>query len=69
MVKANSKMKKICAFCAQWYDPSNSHIFPCKPYDGFHWEIDEKAMSPCFKKMVDTNAEHYCTQYVPKKLF
>lgn len=68
MVKANSKLQRICAFCVHWYAPANSHIAPCKPYDGIHWEIDEKAESPCFKKMMETKADHSCLHFELKKL-
>ncbi len=68
MTRTNPKTCRICAFCEHWYDPANSHIYPCKPYNGEHWEYDEKASAPCFKRMTDTISSKTCADYKPKKL-
>lgn len=68
MVKINPKLAHVCAFCARWYDPANSHISPCKPYNGTFWEYDKNSTAPCFEKAKETRADEMCSKYVPKKL-
>lgn len=68
MTKANPNIRHICAFCALWYDPANSHIYPSKPYNGEYWEYDEKASAPCFKRMIETKSDNSCSNFKPKKL-
>lgn len=38
-----------CAFCKNWYDPTNSHIQPHIPHMG-QWKYDRSAREKCLLK-------------------
>jgi len=61
---SNIKVKK-CAFCKNWYDPTNGCIRPRVPQAGT-WEYDEKAMRKCLLLGYDRNADAFCKDYVCK---
>ena len=63
----NIKHIKKCAFCKNWYDPTNSAIVPKSPLIGL-WEIkdiNQKCM--CLKKNIHMPANGFCSSgYEPK---
>lgn len=52
---------KKCAFCKNWYDPTNSALVLYAPHIG-RWKFDERAKSKCMM----TNAEKYAYQSCAK---
>ena len=57
----NVKNMKKCAFCKNWYDPTNSAIAPKSPAIGV-WEIkdiNQKCM--CMKKNIQMSANAFCS--------
>lgn len=57
----NIKNMKKCAFCKNWYDPTNSAIAPKSPAIGL-WEIkdiNQKCM--CMKKNIQMTAGAFCS--------
>jgi hypothetical protein len=64
----NIKHIKKCAFCKNWYDPTNSVITPKAPAIGM-WEIkniNQKCM--CLKKNIPMAANAFCSQDFEKKI-
>lgn len=63
----NAKCVKKCAFCKNWYDPTNSAISPRSPWMGL-WEIkdiNQKAL--CVKRNLQMSAGAFCgNDYVCK---
>ena len=62
----NIKTIKKCAFCKNWYDPTNSAIAPKAPAIGL-WEIkdlNQKCM--CLKKNLNMSANSFCGSFVSK---
>ncbi len=57
----NASVKK-CAFCKNWYDPTNTAIRPKNAPAGF-WEFDPEAQKPCMKRPGDKRATFYCSQF------
>ena len=43
---ANIKSTRICAFCRNWYDPTNAAIVPKAPQAGF-FEYDPSVKNKC----------------------
>ena len=59
---------KKCAFCKNWYDPTNSAIAPKAPQIGL-WEIkniNQKCL--CLKKNIQMSANAFCSQSYECKL-
>lgn len=57
----NIKFTKKCAFCKNWYDPTNSAIAPKAPVIGM-WEIkdiNQKCM--CLEKNIQMPANAFCS--------
>lgn len=63
----NIKHVKKCAFCKNWYDPTNSAIAPKAPAIGM-WEIrDINQKFMCLKKNIPMAANAFCSSdYEPK---
>lgn len=64
----NIKYVKKCAFCKNWYDPTNSAITPKSPAIGM-WEIkdiNQKCM--CLKKNIPMAANAFCSSDYASKL-
>ncbi len=63
----NIKHIKKCAFCKNWYDPTNSAIAPKAPAIGM-WEIrDINQKFMCLKKNIPMAANAFCSSdYEPK---
>lgn len=56
--KSNGK----CAFCKNWYDPTNSAIEPQAPKSGF-WKFNEKQKAKCLKTGLEQPAFATCKYY------
>ena len=64
----NIKNIKKCAFCKNWYDPTNSAIAPKAPSIGL-WEIkdvNEKRM--CLKKNIEMSGIAFCSADYEQKI-
>ena len=64
----NIKSINKCAFCKNWYDPTNSAIAPKSPAIGL-WEIkdiNQKCM--CLKKNIKTPAGSFCSSCFISKI-
>lgn len=64
----NIKTIKRCAFCKNWYDPTNSAIAPKSPAIGL-WEIkdiNQKCM--CLKKNILMSSNAFCSRDFVNKL-
>ena len=64
----NVKNVKKCAFCKNWYDPTNSAITPKSPAIGM-WEIkdiNQKCM--CLKKNIQMPANAFCSNDFVSKI-
>ena len=64
----NVKIMKKCAFCKNWYDPTNSAIAPKAPLIGL-WEIkntNQKCL--CLKKNLQMPAIAFCTVDFEQKI-
>lgn len=63
-----AKQTKKCAFCKNWYDPTNSAIRPKAPASGL-WEItdiNQKCM--CLCKNIPMPANAFCSRDYDCKL-
>lgn len=59
----NVKTTKKCAFCKNWYDPTNSAIEPRNPKINL-WKIkDTNQKSTCMKKNLKMYANSFCSNY------
>ena len=57
----NVKHIKKCAFCKNWYNPTNSAIAPKSPAIGL-WEIkDVNQKCICLKKNIQMPANAFCS--------
>lgn len=64
----NIKHIKKCAFCKNWYDPTNSAIAPKAPNIGL-WEIkDINQKCICLKKNIQMSANASCNRNFVNKL-
>ena len=64
----NVKFSKKCAFCKNWYDPTNSAIAPKSPAIGM-WEIrDINQKCICLKKNIPMAANAFCSSDFERKL-
>lgn len=64
----NIKAIKKCAFCKNWYDPTNSAIAPKAPNIGL-WEIkDTNQKCLCLKKNIQMSANAFCSRDFSSKL-
>ena len=64
----NIKHIKKCAFCKNWYDPTNSAIAPKAPNIGL-WEIkDTNQKCMCLKKNIQMSANAFCSRDFSSKL-
>lgn len=63
----NIKTMKKCAFCKNWYDPTNSCIKPKSPAIGL-WEIEDiNQKCLCMKKNIQMPAGGFCSSdYIQK---
>ena len=58
----NIRHMRKCAFCKNWYDPTNSAIAPKSPAIGL-WEIkDTNQKCICLKKNIPTSANAFCSK-------
>ncbi len=55
----------VCAFCQNWYDPTNTSIRPKQPTAGI-WEYDEKVENICKLNGVKKKALMTCKDYICK---
>ena len=59
---------KKCAFCKNWYDPTNSAIAPRNPAIG-QWEIkDINQKCLCQKKNIPMPASAFCSNVFESKI-
>ncbi len=74
-VKMSSSTRKIntgnrllvCAFCEHWYDPTFSHIRPCRQDKlMMWWEYDYGVKSICKLRRKDTLSNSVCTNFERK---
>lgn len=64
----NVKCVKKCAFCKNWYDPTNSAIAPKAPNIEL-WEIkDINQKCLCLKKNIQMPANAFCSSDFASKL-
>lgn len=64
----NIKHIKKCAFCKNWYDPTNSAIVPKSPAIGL-WQIkDINQKCLCLKKNIQMPANAFCSSDFKMKL-
>ena len=67
-ITVNIKHIKKCAFCKNWYDPTNSAIAPKSPVIGL-WEIkDVNQKCMCLKKNIPMAANAFCGKDFTSKL-
>ena len=62
-IKTRSAVK--CAFCKNWYDPTNSAI---NPRSSALWEYDPRKRSRCLERNTETAANQSCGKFVMKML-
>lgn len=62
MKLASTKTTKICVFCKNWYDPTNSHIQPHAPSIGM-WKYDDKAKEKCLLTNLDNPSWASCGKF------
>ncbi len=62
-IKAESVKK--CAFCRNWYDPTNTAIRPKSPAVGI-WEFDPSVTKPCTVRPGERKAFYQCPDFVCK---
>ncbi len=65
MIAINIKTVKKCAFCKNWYDPTNGVINPRSPVINL-WEFDDRAKKKCLKKNIEMPAGGSCNNYCCK---
>ena len=53
---------KRCAFCRNWYDPTNSVIAPMSPQMGIWKILDTNKRCMCLKKKLLMPAHASCTR-------
>ncbi len=63
-VKVPGRTKR-CAFCKNWYDPTNSAIRPKHPSIGL-WEYDTRAKQKCLVRPGEKPANFCCQQFASK---
>ena len=64
----NIKHIKKCAFCKNWYDPTNSAIAPKAPAIGM-WEIrDINQKCLCIKRNIKMPANAFCSRDFESKI-
>lgn len=64
----NIKNIKKCAYCKNWYDPTNSAIAPKSPAIGL-WEIkDTNQKCMCLKKNIKMSASAFCSSDFESKI-
>ena len=64
----NIKHSKRCAFCKNWYDPTNSAISPEASAIGL-WKIkDINQKCKCLKRNIDMLANAFCSNDFVSKL-
>lgn len=64
----NIKTMKKCAFCKNWYNPTNNAIAPKSPAIGL-WEIkDTNQKCMCLKKNLQMYANAFCSRDFERKL-
>ena len=51
-----------CAFCKYWYDPTNEHIIPSNPKQGY-WKFDTAAKCVCLKTNLKMGAGMRWSKY------
>lgn len=67
-VTVNIKLIKKCAFCKNWYDPTNSFIAPRSPAIGL-WEIkDTNHKCICLRKNIPMSANAFCNKDFVSKI-
>ena len=66
-MSVNIKVVKHCAFCKNWYDPTNRYINP-KASNINLWEFDPKARCKCLKRNYEMPAGGCCSNYDLKLL-
>ncbi len=64
-VNAKTESTKKCAFCRNWYDPTNSAIRPKSPSVGI-WEFDPAVMKPCIVRPGERKAFYCCPDFICK---
>ncbi|MBR3722502.1 MAG: hypothetical protein IKN12_07010 [Selenomonadaceae bacterium] len=63
----NVKHSKICAFCKNWYDPTNSAIVPRNTVGGF-WEYDDSVWNICKQYGTKRSAGSGCNKFYECKV-
>jgi len=64
-INISGALKKRCAFCVHWYDPTNSAICPVNPVLGL-WEVEREKCSHCAILNVRRAAWMSCHQFLFK---
>lgn len=59
----NSASIKKCAFCQNWYDPTNSAI---NFKHAKIWEYDPMMQKKCRINSANTSAQHTCSKFISK---
>jgi hypothetical protein len=62
MKKGNAKQMKICAFCANWYDPANKSIKPVNLLSGV-FEYDDTIYNKCLLTNLPKKGNSSCTKF------
>lgn len=62
LVNKNNNSVKKCAFCREWYDPTNSAIRPKAPAVGM-WEFNPRAKAMCMQKNIELPSFHFCPKF------
>lgn len=65
IANANNDSIKRCAFCRNWYDPTNSAIVPKAPNIGL-WEYEPNQKSKCMVQNSERFAAQTCNKFILK---
>ena len=63
IARANNTSSKKCAFCKNWYDPTNSAI---KPRGPIMWEYDMEIKCLCRVKKLPMKGFQSCSKFESK---
>ncbi|WP_017212369.1 hypothetical protein [Clostridium beijerinckii] len=61
-ININSKMIKKCAFCRNWYDPTNSAINPKTPNLGI-WQYDANVRKKRLLRNTNQKGGEFCSKF------
>lgn len=63
--KAGTPSIRKCAFCKNWYDPTNQAISPKAPALGL-WNYDANMRNKCMKRNTERRGIETCNQFESK---